>query len=65
MGYGNLEQQGTGLHTRLWSRGFIINDGENRIAFVSVDAGMMGDGIRIEVNLLNFLSLVVTSILHV
>lgn len=49
LGYGNLEQQGTGLHTRQWARAFVISDGENRFVFVSVDVAMMGDGVRKEV----------------
>lgn len=41
-----MDQKGTGLHTRQWARCFIIDDGTERMAFISVDVGMIGDGIR-------------------
>lgn len=46
MGYGKTDQKGTGLHLRQWARCFIIDDGKERIAFISVDVGMIGDGLR-------------------
>ncbi|KAK9754308.1 Neutral/alkaline non-lysosomal ceramidase, N-terminal [Popillia japonica] len=46
MGYAKLTQRGYGLHLRQWSRAFIIDDGTNRIVFVSVDTGMVGYGIK-------------------
>uniref|UniRef100_A0A8D8YI34 Neutral ceramidase n=2 Tax=Cacopsylla melanoneura TaxID=428564 RepID=A0A8D8YI34_9HEMI len=49
MGYAKMEQKGAGIHLRLFSRAFIIDDGEKRIVFVSVDAGMIGNNIRHEV----------------
>ncbi|XP_026331744.1 neutral ceramidase-like, partial [Hyposmocoma kahamanoa] len=51
MGYAKLEQTGHGIHLRQFARAFVIEDEENnrRIVFVSVDAGMMGHGVRKEV----------------
>ncbi|KAK7602643.1 hypothetical protein V9T40_006617 [Parthenolecanium corni] len=46
MGYANIEQKGQGIHLRQFSRAFIINDGIKTFVFVSVDCGMIGDGIR-------------------
>lgn len=51
MGYGKFEQKGSGLHLRQWARSYIINDGKNVMVFVSVDVGMIGDGLRIQVSL--------------
>jgi neutral ceramidase len=41
MGYANLDQKSAGIHTRQWSRAFVVAEPNqnNRIAFVSVDAG--------------------------
>jgi len=52
MGYANFEQKGKGLHLRQFSRAFIIDDGTQRLVFVSVDGGMIGNGLRKEVNLI-------------
>ncbi|KAG5667320.1 hypothetical protein PVAND_015304 [Polypedilum vanderplanki] len=42
MGYAQLNQRGQGIHTRLYARTFIVEDErQNRIVFVSVDAGMI------------------------
>ncbi|XP_060803695.1 neutral ceramidase isoform X2 [Amyelois transitella] len=52
MGYANFEQTGHGIHLRQFSRAFVLEDGRNssqRIVFVSVDAAMMGQGVRREV----------------
>lgn len=49
MGYAKMEQKGRGIHLRLFSRAYIIDDGETRLAFVSVDCGMIGNNIRTEV----------------
>ncbi|XP_033216414.1 neutral ceramidase isoform X2 [Belonocnema kinseyi] len=46
MGYANIEQKGTGLHLRTFSRAFIIDDGEKRFVFVSVDSAMISNGVR-------------------
>ncbi|XP_075974558.1 neutral ceramidase [Anticarsia gemmatalis] len=53
MGYAQLEQTGHGIHLRQFSRAFVFEDGvENkttRLVYVSVDAAMMGHGVRKEV----------------
>ncbi|KAJ2950252.1 hypothetical protein O0L34_g11614 [Tuta absoluta] len=50
MGYAKLEQKGHGIHLRQFSRAFVIEDeNRNRLVFVSVDAAMMGNGVRQEV----------------
>ncbi|PZC71311.1 hypothetical protein B5X24_HaOG213662 [Helicoverpa armigera] len=53
MGYAQLEQTGHGIHLRQFSRAFVLEDGEGderqRLVFVSVDAAMMGHGVRKEV----------------
>ncbi|XP_069668622.1 neutral ceramidase isoform X2 [Periplaneta americana] len=49
MGYGKVDQKGKGLHTRQFSRAFIIDDGKQRLVFVSVDGAMMGTGLRREI----------------
>ncbi|XP_064213868.1 neutral ceramidase isoform X2 [Tribolium castaneum] len=46
MGYGKSNQKGCGIHLRQFSRAFVIDDGSQRAAFVSVDAGMMAYGVR-------------------
>ena len=46
MGYAKIDQKGSGLHLRTFSRAFIIDDGEQRFVFVSVDSAMMGNGVR-------------------
>ncbi|XP_065371278.1 neutral ceramidase [Calliphora vicina] len=50
MGYASIKQVGRGLHLRQFARAFVVEDENNkRIAFVSVDAGMMGYGVKREV----------------
>lgn len=49
MGYAELNQRGKGLHLRQFARSFIIDDGVNRVVFVSVDACMISDSIKREV----------------
>ena len=49
MGYADFKQLNEGIHTRLYSRAFIIDDTERRLVFVSCDIGMMSQIIRIEV----------------
>ncbi|KAF2898133.1 hypothetical protein ILUMI_08042, partial [Ignelater luminosus] len=49
MGYAKSTQKGSGLHLRQFARAFIIEDGTNCIAFVSIDAAMVGHGLRKQV----------------
>ncbi|XP_071370157.1 neutral ceramidase, partial [Centroberyx affinis] len=49
MGYANPQQTAAGLHTRLFSRAFIIDDGRRRLVFVTADIGMMSQRLRLEV----------------
>lgn len=49
MGYANPDQTAGGLHTRLFSRAFIVDDGSKRVVFVSADIGMMSQRLRLEV----------------
>lgn len=51
MGYAHPEQIANGLHTRLYSRAFVIADNElnNRVAFVSFDGGMGSQLIKLEI----------------
>ncbi|XP_043588615.1 neutral ceramidase [Bombus pyrosoma] len=46
MGYAKIDQKGSGIHLRTFSRAFIIDDGEERFVFVSVDSAMIGNGVR-------------------
>lgn len=55
MGYAKMDQKGNGLHLRTFSRAFIIDDGEERFVFVSVDSAMIGNDIRQEVSSLSYL----------
>lgn len=49
MGYANTKQTGAGIHTRLYSRAFIIDDGRRRVVFVTADVGMVSQRLRLEV----------------
>ncbi|KAJ1141773.1 hypothetical protein NDU88_008101 [Pleurodeles waltl] len=51
MGYANPDQVGGGLHTRLFSRAFIVAepDDSKRVVFVSADIGMVSQRLRLEV----------------
>lgn len=51
MGYAQLSQRGHGLHLRQFSRAFIIDDSNDRVAYVSVDAAMMSHPVKRNVNL--------------
>lgn len=51
MGYAKSTQKGSGLHLRQFARAFIIENGTNRITFVSIDAAMVGHGLRKQVRL--------------
>lgn len=46
MGYAQIAQKGTGLHLRTFARSFIIDDGEQRFVFVSVESAMIGHDVR-------------------
>lgn len=47
MGYAQLSQKGEGIHLRQFSRAFIIEDeSETRVAFVSFEAGMVGNAVK-------------------
>ncbi|XP_068227138.1 putative neutral ceramidase C isoform X1 [Palaemon carinicauda] len=49
MGYANPGQINSGIHMRLYSRAFLIDDTSRRLVFVSLDCGMMGQLVKIEV----------------
>ncbi|XP_059803421.1 neutral ceramidase isoform X1 [Hypanus sabinus] len=51
MGYANPDQTAAGLHTRLFSRAFIVADPSTskRVVFVSSDIGMISQKLRLEV----------------
>ncbi|XP_049948668.1 neutral ceramidase-like isoform X1 [Schistocerca serialis cubense] len=50
MGYAQLEQRGTGLHLRQFSRAYIFQDDDgSRLVFTSIDAAMIGNGLRRDV----------------
>ncbi|XP_049915313.1 neutral ceramidase isoform X1 [Epinephelus moara] len=49
MGYAKSQQMAAGIHTRLYSRAFIIDDGRRRVVFVTVDVGMISQRLRLEV----------------
>merc|ERR1719422_3022053 len=47
MGYAKQGQNAGGIHTRLFSRAFIIEDPETRVVFVSIDCAMMGQLVKL------------------
>ena len=51
MGYAHPEQIAEGLHTRLYSRAYVVADAtmNNRFAFVSFDGGMTSQLLKREV----------------
>ncbi|XP_060951298.1 neutral ceramidase [Limanda limanda] len=49
MGYANPQQSAAGIHTRLFSRAFIVDDGRRRVVFVTADVGMISQRLRLEV----------------
>lgn len=49
MGYANIKQRGQGLHLRQFSRSFVIDDGQRRIVFVSVDGAMISHAVKRDV----------------
>ncbi|XP_011498417.1 PREDICTED: neutral ceramidase [Ceratosolen solmsi marchali] len=46
MGYAKMDQKGSGLHLRTFARSFIIDDGQQRFVFVSVDSAMIGHDVK-------------------
>eukprot|EP00095_Tigriopus_kingsejongensis_P005560 maker-scaffold736_size104543-snap-gene-0.19 protein:Tk05560 transcript:maker-scaffold736_size104543-snap-gene-0.19-mRNA-1 annotation:"hypothetical protein DAPPUDRAFT_309106" len=48
MGYAKGGQNTAGIHTRLFSRAFVFDDGVQRGIYVSVDMGMMGQLLKLE-----------------
>ena len=60
MGYAKVDQKTEGIHQRQFCRSYVVDDGKKRIAFVSVDAGMISQLVKIEVNaFINLFKLVV------
>jgi neutral ceramidase len=51
MGYANPAQLSAGIHTRQYSRAFIINDGSQSVVFISVDCALMDQVIKTEVRI--------------
>lgn len=49
MGYAAPGQTGRGIHLRLHSRAYVVDDGKKRIAFVSIDGGMSSDLLTLKV----------------
>lgn len=49
MGYAQPAQKSAGIHTRQYSRTFIIDDETRRVAFVSVDCALMDQVVKTEV----------------
>ncbi|CAK6983558.1 neutral ceramidase, partial [Scomber scombrus] len=49
MGYANPSQTAAGIHTRLFSRAFIVDDGRQRVVFITADVGMISQRLRLEV----------------
>lgn len=49
MGYAKADQKGMGLHLRQFARAYILDDGNQRLVFVSADVAMMGHGVRMEI----------------
>uniref|UniRef100_A0A9R1SLT6 Neutral ceramidase n=2 Tax=Cyprinus carpio TaxID=7962 RepID=A0A9R1SLT6_CYPCA len=49
MGYANTDQTARGIHTRLFSRAFIVDDGSKRVVFITADIGMVSQRLRLEV----------------
>ncbi|KAM9716139.1 neutral ceramidase, partial [Menidia menidia] len=49
MGYANPQQTAAGVHTRLFSRAFLVDDGKHRVLFITADIGMVSQRLRLEV----------------
>ena len=50
MGYAKMDQKGSGLHLRTFARTFIIDDGEERFVFCTVDNAMIGHEAKVAVS---------------
>ena len=50
MGYADPAQINSGIHMRLYSRAYIIDDGQRRVVFASVDCGMMSQNLKTSVS---------------
>ena len=55
MGYAIPNQITTGIHTRLFSRAFVIDDYVKRVVFVNVDCAMIGQIVKMKVKQLGTL----------
>ena len=52
MGYAKQGQNTKGIHIRQYSRAFVFEENGARNVFVSIDCGMMGQLVKMKVNLL-------------
>lgn len=48
MGYAKMGQSSSGIHFRQYSRAFIVDDGKNRVVFLSIDTGMTSQLVYLE-----------------
>lgn len=46
-----MDQKGAGIHLRTFARSFIVDDGDQRFVFVSVESAMIGHDVRSSVRL--------------
>jgi len=49
VGFGEAEPKDQGLHTHLYARAFVFDDGQQHVAFVSADLGMISPWLRQQV----------------
>ncbi|GBN45175.1 Neutral ceramidase 3 [Araneus ventricosus] len=49
MGYAKVSQVTRGIHTRQYSRAFVVSDNSSRVALVSIDSGMVSHIVKMEV----------------
>lgn len=49
MGYASMKQKGRGIHLRQFSRAVVIEEEGRHFVLASVECGMMGHGVRMEV----------------
>ncbi|GFX02079.1 ceramidase_alk domain-containing protein [Trichonephila clavipes] len=55
MGYAKVSQVTRGIHTRQFSRAFVVGDNSSRVAIVSIDSGMVSHVVKMEVSRLDIL----------